>query len=323
MSREHVAIRPQIYLDERTAEHFEPFHAWARQHGADWVQDLVRLAVVPFCMLVYRARAIDAELVPASGPAIIAPNHFSTLDHFFVAMYLRRRVRFMAKSQLFRGPLAWIMRHGGAFPVRRGHRDEEAMVSALEILAGGGVVVIYPEGGRSRSAQIGEQARRGVGRLALESGAPVVPVAIHGSQRARNWKRLEFPTVLIRYGAPLHFAARTPSNVGASTREDQQAVADDVLGTVRQLWASLDAREPRGGRLIPRPSLPWPSENGHSAHVAERVPSLMPKLPRLGRLREVRPGRGPLWRPPVARRSRQAPEPAARDRTARRTSRSA
>src|ERR1700684_844950 len=86
----------------------------------------------------------------------------------------------MAKSQLFHGPLGWILRHGGAFPVRRGRGDEKSIETALGILAAGGVIVIYPEGGRSRSSHIGERARSGVGRLALESGAPVIPVAIHG-----------------------------------------------------------------------------------------------------------------------------------------------
>jgi 1-acyl-sn-glycerol-3-phosphate acyltransferase len=323
MSHAHAAMKPQIYLDERPAEHFEPHHRWARTHGADWMHDVIRLVLVPVCMLFYRARAIDAELMPGGGPAIIAPNHFSTLDHFFVAMYLRRRVRFMAKSQLFRGVLAWILRHAGAFPVRRGHRDEEAMVTALRILERGGVVVIYPEGGRSRSEQVGTHARPGVGRLALESGAPVVPVAIYGSQRARNWRRLEFPTVTIRYGTPLRYAEPALATTRASTREQQQAVADDVLGAVRALWAGLDAREPTRATRPSLPRLPW-SGRSRRPTMPVRVPALtVPRLPRLEALRDRRPHRPGGWRSPVARRSRQAPEPGAHDRTARRPSRSA
>lgn len=307
-----VAMKPQVYLDERPAGYFTPFHRWARAHGADWMQDVIRLVLVPFCMVFYRARAVDAELVPGSGPVIIAPNHFSTLDHFFVAMYLRRRVRFMAKSQLFRGALAWILEHAGAFPVRRGHRDEESMGTALEILRRGGVVVIYPEGGRSRTQQIGDQARRGVGRLALESGAPVVPVAIHGSQRARNWRRLDFPSVTIRYGTPVTY--RAPA-LARDSREQQQAVADDVLRAVRRLWEEVDADS---RATATRPSfrrLPQPS--------AARVPVPVPRLPRLERLRGRRPDLARRWPSPVARRSRQAEEPRAHDRTGHRPSRSA
>ncbi len=254
MSDQKLALKPQVYLDGRPAEYFQQFHVWARSHGADAMQDIVRLIVVPWCMFFYRARADGAPQVPVSGPAIIAPNHFSALDHFFVAMYLRRRVRFMAKSQLFRGPLGPILTHAGAFPVRRGHHDEQAMTTALSILRAGGVVVLYPEGGRSRTGEIAAHARPGVGRLALESGAPVVPVAIQGSERARNWKRLQFPQVTVHYGAPRCYELSPGDRVPIHARE--QAIADDVLDVVRQLWGRPARDEPGGAearRL--RPSL--------------------------------------------------------------------
>ena len=124
--------------------------------------------------------------MPADGPVILAPNHFSNMDHFFAGVYIRRKIRFMAKSQLFfRNPiLDYIYRVGGVFPVRRGHHDEEAFITAHSILDRGGCVLMYAEGGRSRTGRLGE-AKPGVGRLALESGVPVVPVAIHGSQGVR------------------------------------------------------------------------------------------------------------------------------------------
>ncbi len=235
--REHrsdVQLPPQVYVDERPAEHFERYHEWARSHRPDWVQDLLRLIALPLSMLIYRLWPQGGELVPPAGPAILAPNHFSAMDHFFCGAYLRRRVRFMAKSQLFKGPLSPILQHAGAFPVRRGHGDEEAIATALQILRAGGVVVLYPEGGRSRGASIGERARPGVGRLALDSGAPVVPVAIHGSRGVRNWKRLRFPRVRIRYGEPMSFGHRESSD-----RAAQQAVADQVLSTVKDLYGEL------------------------------------------------------------------------------------
>jgi 1-acyl-sn-glycerol-3-phosphate acyltransferase len=137
----------------------------------------------------------------------------------------------MAKSQLFKGGLLeFILLHAGAFPVRRGQRDEEAIRTAAELLRREGVVVMYPEGGRSRSGRIGTTARRGVGRLAIETGAPVVPVAVIGSERARNWRRLQFPSVTVRYGEPLRFDADPEPS-----RERQQEVADHVLARIRQL----------------------------------------------------------------------------------------
>lgn len=246
-----VKLKPQVYVDERPSEIFDRYYDWASAHGPDWVYTLARLLITPFCLLFYRARCVDAPNVPRSGPAIVAPNHFSAMDHFFCGLFLRRRVSFMAKSQLFRGVLAWILRHGGAFPVQRGRHDEHAIATALAVLARGGVVVIYPEGGRSRSGRIGERARAGVGRLALESGAPVIPVAISGSERARNWKRLEFPRVTVRYGEPLRYA-----RVSNSTREAQQAVADETLRSIRELHASLERPVRIRSRLTAAPHRP-------------------------------------------------------------------
>ncbi len=230
-------LKPQVYLDSRPAERFTPYHEWARAHNPDWVQDLLRLLTLPLSMVLYRASCRDSARVPGHGAAIIAPNHFSAMDHFFCGIYLRRRVRFMAKSQLFSGVLARVLEHAGAFPVRRGQRDEEAIETALAILGRGGVIVIYPEGGRARGREVGGHARPGVGRLALESGAPVVPVAIHGSQRVRGWKRLRFPRVSVAYGQPLRYR-----QLSDSTREQQQEVADEVLREVRALYGSLSGR---------------------------------------------------------------------------------
>jgi 1-acyl-sn-glycerol-3-phosphate acyltransferase len=241
VSRRVLKLKPQVYLDDRPPERFGWLYEYSRTHRPDWVYDIARLLLMPVCAIVFRARVVDIARVPGSGAVILAPNHFSTMDHFFCGIYLRRRVRFMAKSQLFRGPLEWILRHGGAFPVQRGRRDEQSIATALEILREGGVIVIYPEGGRSRGESVQQHARPGVGRLALESGAAVVPVAIHGSLRARNWKRLEFPRVTVRYGEPVRFE-RLPG----CGREQAQAVADEILAQVRAMYGQLGAiRETR------------------------------------------------------------------------------
>ncbi|HUO72367.1 MAG TPA: lysophospholipid acyltransferase family protein [Solirubrobacteraceae bacterium] len=233
--RKLAPLKPQVYLDGRPAAYFDRFHARARSHDPDWVYTFVRVVSYPYCRIAFRLHARNPENVPSSGPVILAPNHFSAMDHWFVGILLRRRVRFMAKSQLFKGPLLeFVLPHAGAFPVRRGHRDEEAITTALAILERGGMLVIYPEGGRSRSGQIGTSARSGIGRLALESGAPVVPVAVNGSERARNWRRLQFPAVTISYGEPLRFGPEP-----GAPRERQQAVADEVLATIRALHAEL------------------------------------------------------------------------------------
>jgi 1-acyl-sn-glycerol-3-phosphate acyltransferase len=228
-------IRAQVYKDPRPAEVFTRFHERARTREPDAVYELVRVLTTLYGMLALRLRSISSEKVPQHGPVLLAPNHFSFLDHFFLGAALRRKVRFMAKSQLFTAPLETILTHGGVFPVRRGHRDEEAFVTALAILQRGGTVAMYPEAGRSRTGALSPTVRPGVGRLALQSGAPVVPVAIHGSSRVRNWRRGEFPKITVQYADPIRYEV-----VPEPTREQQQAVAEEIFGEVRTLYADLE-----------------------------------------------------------------------------------
>ena len=232
-------IRAQVYRDPRPAEIFDRFHARARTRRPDLAYEVVRMVTSIYAWAVFRARGIAPELVPGSGPVILAPNHSSFMDHFFLGAFIRRKVSFMAKSQLFTAPMQFIYSHGGVFPVRRGFRDEEAFVTAAAILERGGCIAMYCEGGRSRSGRIGDRARPGIGRLALESGAAVVPVAIHGSERVRNWKRLKFPKVTVLYGEPVRF-----EKVENPSREQQQAAAELVFERVKALYDGL--RE--GGR---------------------------------------------------------------------------
>ncbi len=229
-------LKPQVYKDPRPAEYFTQYHAAARK-GIGYMYEIVRMILTPITLLFYRARAIGVENVPSSGPAIVTPNHFSQMDHFFAAVYLRRKVQFMAKSQLFTNPIfKYIFKHGGVFPVRRGYNDVEAFKTAHTVLDRGSCVLMYAEGGRSRSGDLGEP-KRGVGKLALESGVPVVPAAIHGSAGVRSWKKLRFPKVTVQYGEPLTFPA-----VSNPTREQQQVVAQEVFDEVRKLYVALEEK---------------------------------------------------------------------------------
>jgi 1-acyl-sn-glycerol-3-phosphate acyltransferase len=228
-------MREQVYGDSRPKEHFDRFHERARTREPDWAYEITRVITSLYAYTFLRARGISTEKVPGSGAVILAPNHFSFMDHFLMGCYIRRKVRFMAKSQLFKPPMQFIYTHGGVFPVRRGARDEEAFITAETILAKGGAITMYCEGGRSRTGKVSQQAKRGIGRLALQTGAPIVPIAIHGSSRVRNWKRLQFPKVTVQYGDPIHW-----ERIENPTREQQQAVADDVLAEIRGLYAGLE-----------------------------------------------------------------------------------
>jgi 1-acyl-sn-glycerol-3-phosphate acyltransferase len=238
---ELASMREQVYTDPRPKEYFDRFHERARTREPDWVYELVRVFTSLYAYTFLRARAIAVENVPGAGPVILAPNHFSFMDHFLMGCYIRRKVRFMAKSQLFKPPLQFIYTHGGVFPVRRGARDEDVFITARAILARGGAITMYCEGGRSRTGKLSETAKPGIGRLALETGAPIVPIAIHGSSRVRNWKRLQFPKVTIQYGEAIRWEP-----VENPTREQQQAVADQVLAEIRGMYRGLDEHGRRG-----------------------------------------------------------------------------
>ncbi len=230
-----VELKPQVYLDPRPKEYFDQFHERARSGPAGWTYGLTQLFVVPFLLIAFRARGLGTENVP-NGPVILAPNHASFMDHFFTGAFIRRRVRFMAKSQLFGRPLAtYIFSHGGVFPIRRGHHDEEAFTTTYRLLEMGEAIVMYCEGGRTRTGKLADRAKPGIGRLALESGAPIVPVGILGSYKVRNWKRLQFPKVTIEFGKPFRF-----ETVENPSREEQQEVADYVLDRIREIHGELE-----------------------------------------------------------------------------------
>ena len=241
-----VELKPQIYKDQRPKEYFDQFHARVRAGEPDGkVYETVRGLMVLYSLTVFRARGYMTERVPG-GPLILAPNHASFMDHFFTGAFVRRRVQFMAKSQMFSGPIAsYIYSHGGVFPVRRGLQDEDAFESAFAVLERGGTIGMYCEGGRSRNGRMADQAKRGIGRLALQTGAPVVPVAILGSHQVRNWKRLHFPRVTVAYGEPLRFDLDPDP-----TPERQQQAADHILDRIRELHSALQQAGHSGaGRL--------------------------------------------------------------------------
>ena len=179
--------------------------------------------------LLFRLRVGGVEKVPAGG-AIIAPNHQSFFDIPLVAMVLAlhgRRTHFMAKSELFRNPVfAWIIRNLLAFPVRRGAPDRTAIRYAIDLLKQGELVVIFPEGTRSKTGQL-KEAEAGLSLIAAKAGVPVVPVGIGGT-RLMFGKEQFFPQVTIRFGAPI--ADPAPAN-----GEKAPDIGVSVMQAIRRL----------------------------------------------------------------------------------------
>ena len=158
--------------------------------------------------LIARLHTIGVENVPRSGPVILALNHVAWIDTPLAALRLPRRTHFMAKIEMFRVPvLGGIMRLLGSFPVRRGEGDRESLRVAERLLAEGQMVVIYPEGHRSGGRLI--RAHPGASLIAFRSGAPVVPVAISGTEHVFKGFRYGpwAPRVTISYGKPIALKA--------------------------------------------------------------------------------------------------------------------
>jgi glycerol-3-phosphate dehydrogenase (NAD(P)+) len=181
------------------------YHERTRRRGVNsLVYWPVRWVLKASILLYFRLRRLGTEHIPDGG-VILASNHRSFLDPFAIGCCIGRPIYFVAKQELFKNPLlGWFLNCLGAFPIKRGASDEESMATTLELLERGQAVVIFPEGTRIRTGSLA-QPRRGVGRLALQTGKPVVPIAVTNSERARKGWRIRPVKVHIRCGPPLTF----------------------------------------------------------------------------------------------------------------------
>jgi 1-acyl-sn-glycerol-3-phosphate acyltransferase len=218
----------------------ERLHKRAREHRANpIVYGLVRILFQPFFHVYFRMSRIGREHIPKKGPVIIASNHRSFLDPFVIATMARRPMYYVAKKELFRRPWqAWVLNALGAFPIDRGAGDAESIETAKAILARGDIVLMFPEGTRIRPGALGKP-KRGVGRLALETGAPVVPVAVIGTEAVRRGWRIRPHKVRIRAGRPLRFP-----QVNEPSRALAGAVTDRIWPCVMLQWEWLGGLAP-------------------------------------------------------------------------------
>ena len=262
--------------------------------------------VGPWLKLVYRPWVRGAEHVPADGPAILASNHLAVIDSFFLPLMLDREIVFIGKQEYFNGHgmkgrlVAGFMRGVGTIPVDRGggKAGEEGLATGLRWLQGGGLFGIYPEGTRSPDGRL-YRGKTGVARLALESGAPVLPVAMVGTNIAqpvgrRIPKIMRIGTVI---GEPLDFSRY------AGMEDDRfilRSVTDEIMYALMSLSgqeyvdmyaATMKARiaaglvipgepvgEPiaPGGRPVPDVAPPEPPDDGPPDTVPDATPDAVP-----------------------------------------------
>jgi 1-acyl-sn-glycerol-3-phosphate acyltransferase len=164
----------------------------------------------PFLTGLFRLRADGVENLPQDGGFVLAANHISNFDPWVLGIPLwpRRYLRFMAKSELFWWPVGPLISAAGAFKVRRGERDVEAINTAVELVREGHIVVMFPHGTRQRKGLVKKhqpRAHTGAARIALQAGVPLVPAAIEGTDSLLRLARLR-----VRYGTPLQVDGLDP-----------------------------------------------------------------------------------------------------------------
>ena len=227
----------------------EEAHRLAREKGVSRpLYAAVKGVVKPALRTYFRMHVSGAEHVPGEGAAIVAPNHKSFWDSFFIAVCTRRHLRFMAKTELIEARYGRLLVRLGAFPVRRGESDEDALETARTILRQGGLLALFPEGTRIRDPDELGHPKRGAGRLALEEGAPIVPAAITGTEKLFLGPFPKPRRVQVAFAPPIEVG-----RAGGDARGRRRGGGGDGLA--------------RGGGRVPPPARPSDADRG-GAHGA-------------------------------------------------------
>ena len=223
-------------------ERLQRYHEYTRRHGVNWPMYLVaRVLMTPFFLVYFRCARTGREHARVKGGLIVAANHRSFLDPFVIGACLpwRRPMNYLAKVELFeRRWQGWLLSRLGAFPIRRGESDEDWVETARQVVERGGTICVFPEGTRIRTGSLAAP-KRGVGRLALQTGAPVIPTAVLGTEHVRRGWRIRPRKVKVRLGRAMTFPrAEHPSPALAET------VTARIWPNVELQWEALGGLPP-------------------------------------------------------------------------------
>jgi 1-acyl-sn-glycerol-3-phosphate acyltransferase len=191
-------------------------------------------ATYPVWRGLWRLRVEGRGHVPRKGPAILASNHLSFLDHFLLGSSIRRQTFYISKAQHFERPIRrWLFSKWGVIPLRRGEGDREAFQRSVDVLKAGHLFCIYPEGTRSLDGRL-HKGHTGVARLHLLTGAPIIPVAMRGTFEAlpKGRSMPRFNKCGVRFGPPLRFEGGAGS---ADDRATLRRVTDEVMRAIQAL----------------------------------------------------------------------------------------
>ena len=192
---------------------------------------LVRFFLYWLFRLVFRCRVCGTENIPAAGAVIIASNHIGNFDPPLIGCHLPRRIYFMAKEELFRFPVfADVIRWLGAFPVKRGSADRQAVKRMLEILVAGQVLGVFPEGTRGKNGILGEP-EPGMAMMAIKTGTTIVPVAVKGTDfRSGGW-----PKFSVSFGKAIPVKRAKPD------KEAVDALSQQIMREIGMLMAQKES----------------------------------------------------------------------------------
>jgi 1-acyl-sn-glycerol-3-phosphate acyltransferase len=198
--------------------------------GADAAWAVGRVTIQPAVQLVARLEVYGADRVPLTGGLVVAANHFSWIDPPSLGAACPRTLYFMAKVEAHRVPgLGQLLRTFGAFPVRRGESDRDAVRMMREIVREGGALGMFPEGTRQKSGVPGP-VQPGAAMVAVNEGVPLIPAAIHGSQ---VWRLGNFAPVSVAWGEPMTFDGLPRGGKG------YKEASVEVERKLRELWEWL------------------------------------------------------------------------------------